>query len=196
MRDLEREKWVEKISFGIGCKRVTAYILAVRGWELFNFGEVRPRFGQRVEVSSLLHKIGLVDIRHAFGQMGEVENYYPRPYYANYRDLEDFISLRPDALVKLNKNGKRLFLALEYFADFHCPKGVEAKIERYRAHRELDGALFISHFHHVRNRLMALERRHCELYQCEIYHAQLEEVLSAKEKMKFLSGGSAGFIIS
>ena len=106
MRDLEREKLIDKISFGLGGRRRMAYTLAARGWELFNFGEAHPRLGQKVEASSLLHKLGLVDIRHVFGRMEEVENYYPRPYYAFDEDLKDFISLCPDALVKL-KNGRK-----------------------------------------------------------------------------------------
>ena len=197
MRDLEREKLIEKIPFGLGGRQRVAYTLATRGWGLFDFGEIHPRLGQKVGVSSLLHKLGLLDIRHAFERMEEVESYRPRPYYALDEDLEDFISLRPDALVKVNKGGKRLFFALEYFADFHCPEGTEAKIERYLGHEELDGAIFISHFRHVSNRLMALERK-CEPGRCGIYHAQLEAVLNSKE-MKFVNKDNphfASFVIS
>ncbi len=39
---------------------------------------------------------------------------------------------------------------------------------------------------------MALERRHCELYQCEIYHTQLEAILNTKE-MEFVIEGNTTF---
>ena len=193
MRDLEREKWIAKIPFLLEGNRSTAYTLSGRGWRLFDSGEFCPSFAEQAQMSWPLHKTGLLDIRHAFGQREEVENYYPRPYYTNHRDLEGFLPPCPDAIVELKKDGESVFYALEYFADFYCPEGTEAKIERYNGHEKLAGAIFISYFRHVTNRLMALERGRSP---SKIYHAGIGEVLSAKDKMEFTSRDNASLLIA
>ncbi len=195
LRKLERAEWIERVQCCLKTNRVAAFVLAPKGWELFDFGEVRPRTGKRRRKIPLLHKLGLVDIRHAFGKFGAVRNYYPRPYYALYEDSERFAHLGADAIVELQRDEGSFFFAIEYFPDFHCPEGIESKIKRYCDDEGLFGVLFIAEYRHIINRLRALEKIHSVLPRSKIFHALLSEVLTTKDEVTFTNRNNAQLTI-
>ena len=194
---LEKAEWIGKdYCLRHDGNKVAAYSLAPKAWGLFDFGEIRPRNGKRAQSCTLLHKLGLVDIHYTFGKLKFVRNYYPRPYYGLYRDLERFSSLCPDALVELRKDGESFFFALEYFAEFHCPQEIMPKIERYCDTREFYGVIFITDFIHVANRIRSMVRAKKGVSPSNIYYGLASEVLGAKEKVTFFGSKDATLVIA
>ena len=77
MRRLERAGYVERVYFNHRGRSTLAYTLSQKGFREFIVEEDGERsLAKKFKPQSLIHELTLVDIRHVFGKLSVVENYY------------------------------------------------------------------------------------------------------------------------
>ena len=203
MRRLERAGYVERVYFNHRGRSTLAYTLSQKGFREFVVEEDGERpLARKFKPQSLVHELTLVDIRHVFGKLSVVENYYTENLMLSGSDhfdsekLKKFIPLHPDAIVELIREGKSYFFAIEYEASRKYAGPIKRKINNYYDCRELDGVIFITKERRIQQSLLAIEARENAKFNPKIFYATLEEVLESSGKLTFTGRNNAKLTIA
>ncbi len=203
MRELEKAGYVERVYFNNKGRNTMAYTLTAKGFRKFVLEEEGERpLARRFKPQSLLHELTLVDIRHAFGKLSVVKNYYTENLMLSGSDhfdnekLKKAIPLRSDAIVELIREGKSYFFAIEYEVALKYAGRIKHKINNYYDCRELAGVIFITKERRIQKSLMAIEERENARFNPKIFYATLEEVLKSSGKLTFTGRNNAKLTIA
>ncbi len=203
MREFERAGFVERVYFNNQGRHTMAYTLTMKGFREFILEEESEKpLAKKFRPQSLLHELALVDIRHAFGQLSVVKNYYTENLILSGSDhfdsekLKKAILLRPDAIVELVREGKSYFFAIEYEASLKYSGHIKRKMNNYYDCRDLTGVIFITKGRPIQKSLLAIEEQGNARFNPKIFYATLDEVLGASSKLEFAGRRNAKLAIA
>lgn len=193
MRHLERMGFVGRVYFNKNGRAKGAYILTKKGFgylEQSYDGDIRIK---KFKPQSLIHEIELVDIAFRLRRLGALKSYRTENQLTadaaciSDEQKKEISSLRPDALMELEKDGRGYYFAVEYEANRKYGDRIGEKIDRYYGCGELFGCLFIGRNRDIIERTKAVERREKSGCRGKIYYGILEDVKNEGKELVFLN---------
>ena len=202
MKTLERKGFVERRFFYDGGKAKGAYVLTPRGFgycSLFEEEEIRNK---KYLPSSLLHDLALVDIASSLKKLSAVRNYHTenellaKGGHLLEEEKRELLTLRSDALMELERDGKGFFFGVEYEASRKYKDRLEEKINRFYDCPEVYGCLFVCKEKELIDRMKAVEKRENPKAKAKIYYGLSEDFQKRHKTMTFFGKDGAKLNLS
>ena len=149
----------------------------------------RRQFGSNTP----FHDLTLADIRYFLEKKKNVKNYITENIlqsgseYLDGRNVERFREHYPDAVLEVRAGEKWYFLCLEYEASGKSKERYEDFLNDYYYDKRVGGVLFITGKNAISEKLRRIEKEKFSLMTPKIYHCTLDEVLSGKNRLDFVS---------
>ena len=199
---LQKKGFVEKMFFCKKGRAKGAYVLTAKGFMHFSLFEEEEIQGRKFLPASLLHDLALVDIASRLKRISAVRSYYTENVLLAKggsllgEEKRELLTLRPDALMELRREGKGFFFAVEYEASRKYGDRLEEKINRFYDCPEIYGCLFVCKEKELIDRMKTVEKRENPKARPKIYYGLLEDLQKEQEEMVFFGKDGAKLMLS
>ena len=143
-----------------------------------------------------------MDIASSLKKLSAVRNYYTENELLAKggsllkEEKRELLTLRPDALMELQRDEKGFFFAVEYEASRKYQDRLEEKINRFYDCPEVYGCLFVCKEKELIERMKAVEKRENPKAKAKIYYGLLEDFQKEQKEMVFFGKDDARLRLS
>ena len=151
--------------------------------------------GRVVKSDSIIHDLGLVEIRVVLEKMKMVKSYFTENALQGPSHLETsssllpFVRLNSDAVIEIETDHGKAMLAIEYDATKKSASRYRKKLEAYYGHHQIEGILYIAKDQRILRALKSVEKKLFDGHRKEskVYYALWENVMRANKEITFQS---------
>lgn len=151
---------------------------------------------------NISHDLTLVEIRNILKKSAQVSSYQTEnglrtdSIVDHNLPIKTLRRLRSDAGLFLKLKKGNYPVALEYEASFKDSARYNKKLMDYYDRKEIEGVLYIFKKDSDLQRVLKLEKKHCNLYAAKFFYCLLEDLLKAKEKITFTNRAGKSICIN
>ncbi|MDC1174191.1 hypothetical protein OAT67_02275 [Bacteriovoracaceae bacterium] len=142
--------------------------------------------------SSVLHDLGLLEIKRRLSKCNYVENYLSENVlvsgiFDDESDIREIRKVHPDAILKVSMPDRHFNFPLEYEASAKFAGRYDKLMAKYYLMDEVKAVLFISKSITIQKKVMQAEKKRCKNTSGKFFYCLYENVIELGEKAQFIN---------